>query len=241
MLANRDVTLAPGAILAIIPARGGSKALPRKNIAPFCGKPLIAWTIRAAQQSSGVSRVVVTTDDREIAEVAARHGADVPFMRPAELASDTAPGNAAVFHALQWLDEHEHYRAGIVVLLQPTSPLRTGVDIDAALHLLEERAADSVVSVTPVDHHPQWMKTIDASGWLRNFLDQPPSAVVRQQLPPVYRLNGAIYAARVDALRRAGDWYTPRTAAYVMPAERSVDIDSPWDFKLAELIRGAQG
>lgn len=240
MLANCDVTLTSGSILAVIPARGGSKALPRKNVAPFCGKPLIAWTIRAAQESSGVSRIVVTTDDREIADVAARHGADVPFMRPAELASDTAPGNAAVFHTLQWLEEHEHYRPGVVVLLQPTSPLRTGVDIDAALHLLEERAADSVVSVAAVDHHPQWMKTIDAGGWLRNFLDQSPSAVVRQQLSPVYRLNGAIYAARVDSLRTAGDWYTPRTAAYVMPAERSVDIDSPWDFKLAEMIRRAQ-
>ena len=223
-------------VLAIIPARGGSKAIPRKNIVDLGGKPLIAWTIEASKGARSLTRTIVSTDSPEIADVVRQHGAEVPFMRPAELATDLTPGNAPVFHALQWLGEHESYRPDLVVLLQPTSPMRTATDIDAALHLFYDSATDAVVGVTTVDHHPFWMKTVDANGRLHDFVTQENVTLTRQELPPVYRINGAIYASRVDALYAAGGWYTPRTAAYVMPFERSLDIDTPWDFTLAEIL-----
>ena len=224
----------------MIPARGGSKALPGKNIAPLGGKPLIVWTIDAAKASRVISRTLVTTDDSEIAEVARRHGAEVPFMRPSELAADTTPGNAPLFHALHWLEQHDGYRPSLVVLLQPTSPLRTGADIDAAIDLFADPEIDAVVGVTAAEHHPYWIKTVDANGRMRSFIEQQERIATRQELPPAYRINGAIYAARMTTLETAGDWYTPRTAAYIMPFERSIDIDTAWDLTCAGLLLRAR-
>jgi CMP-N,N'-diacetyllegionaminic acid synthase len=223
-------------VLAVIAARGGSKTLPRKNVALLGGRPLIAWTIEAARDAATVSRTVVTTEDPEIAEIARRYGADVPFVRPAELARDETPGTAPVVHAVRWLEANETYVPDLVANLQPTSPYRTAGDIDAAVALLTERRADTVVSVTPVDHHPFWMKRVDADGWMHDFTFVDPPIVRRQDLPPVYRLNGALYLARRDVLLDTGGWYTGRTAAYVMPFERSVDIDTAWDFRVAEML-----
>ena len=222
-------------LLAVITARGGSRALPRKNVALLCGKPLIAWTIDAALQSRTVTRTVVTTDDDEIAMMAQRYGAEVPFKRPADLAGDTSPGIAVVRHAVQWFDEREHYRPDFVIHLQHTSPLRTAEDIDAAFGLLTERGADAVVSVTPAHHHPYWTRTVDEDGWLHDFLDQSTPILVRQHLPPVYAVNGAIYLASRDVVLTDG-WFTSRTAAYVMPSDRSVDIDTAMDFAMAQLL-----
>lgn len=223
-------------VLAVIGARGGSKSLPGKNLASLGGKPLIAWTIEAALTCPSVTRTIVTTDDESIADTARRHGAEIPFMRPPELADDATPGITPVLHAVRWLDEHEHYRPDVVVNLQPTSPLRTGADIGAALRLLAERKADAVVSVTEADQHPFWMKTIDPDGWMHDFVPQSDPILVRQKLPDVYALNGAIYLAYRDVLLANDGWYTSRTAAYVMPFERSIDIDTAWDLTIAQLL-----
>jgi len=228
-------------VLGVICARGGSKALPKKNIAPLCGKPLIAWTIDAAGRSRAITRTIVSTDDDEIAKVARRFGGQVPFRRPKELAGGAVSGPAVALHAVHWLDQHEGYRPDLVVYLQPTSPLRAPEDIDAAVALVAEREADAVVGVSPVRHHPYWMKTIDDSGWTSDFVEQREPTAVRQGLPPVYSLNGAIYVVRREVLLATGGWFPPRTAAYIMPRERSVDVDTAWDLALARVFLETSG
>jgi len=222
--------------LAIVPARGGSKSIPRKNIVPVAGKPLIAWTIEIALAAPVLDRVIVSTDDPEIADVASRHGAEVPFLRPAQLAQDDTPGIEPVLHAVRWLDEHESYRPDYVMVLQPTSPLRTSQDIEAAVQLAREWQADGVVSVCPAHQHPYWMKSITEDGRLTDFLPLDRVCACRQALPPVYALNGAVYLARREVLLALETFYTDRTYAYIMPPERSLDIDTPWDLYVAELI-----
>ena len=222
--------------LAIIAARGGSKTLPGKNVALLGGKPLIAWTIEAALAAASISRTIVTTDDEDIAQVARDFGAEVPFMRPPELARDETPGTDAVIHAVEWLAAHGAYSPSVVVSLQPTSPHRTGADIDAAMEIMAARNADGVVSVTPAHPHPYWTKRLDDDGWMQDLIPIEPPIVRRQDLPPVYALNGAIYAARREVLLATHRWYTDRTAAYVMPAERSVDIDTATDLLLAAYL-----
>lgn len=223
-------------ILAVIGARGGSKGLPGKNVASLCGKPLLAWSIDAARQSASIARTVVSTDDETIAIVARQHGADVPFLRPAALATDDAPAIAVVRHVVEAL-ARDGYHPDAVMLLQPTSPLRTAGDIDRAAALLLERQADAVVSVCPAKPHPYWMKGIDATGWMRDLLPQPEAFTGRQALPEVYALNGAIYLVRSEVLLTGG-WNGPRTAAYVMPLERSIDIDTSLDLAIAEFLLG---
>jgi CMP-N-acetylneuraminic acid synthetase len=223
--------------VAVIPARGGSKGIPRKNLAPLAGRPLIAYTIEAARQARSVDRVLVSTDDREIAEVAQREGAEAPFLRPADLAGDDVPGVDVALHALDWLAEHEGAEPEYVVFLQPTSPLRTAEDIDAAVDRLRGGDADAVVSVTPTAHHPYWAKRVLPDGRLADFLEAGEwQRRPRQELPPACVLNGAIYAARRAFLVANRSYYGERTAAYVMPPERSLDVDTPWDLYLAGLV-----
>jgi N-acylneuraminate cytidylyltransferase/CMP-N,N'-diacetyllegionaminic acid synthase len=224
-------------VLAVVPARGGSKALPRKNLAMFGGRPLIAWTISAALGSQTITRTVVTTDDAEIANVAREYGAQVPFLRPPELAEDDTTGIAPILHAIRWLEVAEQYRPQIVINLQPTSPLRTSRDIDMALALLASNGVDAVVSVSAAADHPFWMKTVDSDGLMHNFLPQQSGVSRRQDLPPIYALNGAIYLAYREVILRNESWYTDRTAAYIMPRERSIDIDTLLDLRIAELLR----
>jgi CMP-N,N'-diacetyllegionaminic acid synthase len=223
-------------ILGLICARGGSKSIPRKNLALLAGKPMIAWTIEAALKSPSLTRAVVSTDDDEIAEVAKHWGADVPFLRPAELARDDTPGIEPVLHALRWLAEHESYHPDYVMLLQPTSPLRTTEDIEAAVRLARERGVDSVVSVTEAATHPYWMKRITENGELAELVPTEQEYSRRQELPPAYALNGAIYLIKVDTLMEQHTFYPDRTLAYVMPAERALDVDEPWDLYLADLV-----
>ena len=223
-------------VLGIIPARGGSKGIPHKNITLLAGKPLIAWTIQAAQSSLLLNRVIVSTDDNEIALVAKQCGAEVPFLRPAELAEDDTPGMAPILHAVEWLEENEKYVPDLVMCLQPTSPLRSAEDIDAAIELAEHKNADAVVSVMPVDHHPDWMRCVDADGRLIDFSTNDDHATRRQDLPPVYALNGALYLGTRKVLVEQESWYTDKTFAYIMPPERSLDIDTPWHLRLADLI-----
>lgn len=237
MAKSADTQMNPtGRVLAVIPARGGSKGIPNKNIAPVAGRPLIAWTIAAAQEARCVERVVLTTDSPVIAEVAREYGAETPFLRPPELAEDDTPGIVPILHAVGWLDEHEGYCPDYVMALQPTSPLRTAQDIEAAARLAWEKAADGVVSVCPAKHHPYWMKKIAEDGRMADFLPIDREYTRRQDLPPVYALNGALYLVRREVLVQRETWYTDRTYAYVMPPERSLDVDTPWELYLADLI-----
>lgn len=219
-------------LLALIPARGGSKGVPRKNVRDIAGKPLIGWTIEAARRSGVFDRIVVTTEDPEIAAVARDCGADVPFMRPSELATDDAPGIAPVLHAL---DEMPGFDA--FVLLQPTSPLRSAADIAGAVELARSRNASSLVSVCEPDAYPQWTYRMAADGVLSAW-ETATGAARRQELEPAYALNGAIYYADCGHVRKTGALVGPGTIGYQMPAERSVDIDTPLDWRIAEILLG---
>lgn len=217
-------------VFALIPARGGSKGIPRKNVKAIAGKPLIVWTIEAALRSPLLDAVVVSTDDPEIADVARRAGAQVPFMRPAELAQDQTPGIEPVLHALDQLPEYDS-----VLLLQPTSPLRSTEDIDGCLGLAGHTNTPSIVSVCEADTHPYWTYRLTEGQALRRFVDSEPVAR-RQDLPQAFALNGAMYFAEANWLRRTKIFINSETLAYVMDRERSVDLDTPLDWKFAELL-----
>ncbi len=223
-------------VLAVIPARGGSKSIPHKNIVSVGGKPLIAWTIEEAQRSKHIDRLIVSTDSDQIAEIAVEYGAEVPFKRPAELAADDTPGIEPIIHAVRWLEENQEYKPDCVMCLTPTSPLRSSADIDIVVELMDQKGTDAVVSVVLAKHHPYWMKSISSTGFMLDFLAQEDFIPRRQELPPVYALNGSIYLARREILLEKRTWYTSKTYAYVMPEDRSIDIDSQWDLKLATLM-----
>ena len=217
-------------VLAVIPARGGSKGIPGKNIRAVGGKPLIAWTILAARASRHIDRLILSSDDPEIIDVARQFGCEVPFVRPAELATDEAPGTAPLVHALEAMPGADY-----AVLLQPTSPLRTGEDIDGCIALCADREAPSVVSVTRSEKHPAWMYKLD-EGRLRPVLGQVSESTRRQDLSPVYSLNGAIYVVAVEPFKRHHAILSEQTLGYPMPAERSIDIDTPLDLEIADFL-----
>lgn len=223
-------------VLAIIPARGGSKSIPDKNIAILAGKPLIAWTIIEALKSRSLDRMIVSTDCCRIAEISREYGAEVPFVRPSEFAGDLTPGIAPIIHAVTWLRENEGYQPDYVMCLQPTSPLRTVEDIEATIEMIQQKDVDSVISMTTSDHHPYWMKAISQDGRIIDFLPKDTLITRRQDLPKVYAYNGAIYLVKYGVLLDLGTWHTDRAYAYLMPPERSIDIDSPWDLHLVDLI-----
>ena len=219
-------------VLAIIPARGGSKRLPRKNLLNLAGKPLIAWTIEAAQRSRAVERVLVSTEDLEIAAVAKSYGAEVPFMRPPELATDNAKTIDVV---LDMLLNVKH--SGRIVLLQPTSPLRTARHIDEALKLMDKQKASAVVSVSEAIHPPEWSNSLPEGGSMDMFVRKDMNNKRKQDLPISYYLNGAIYFADVLMLMRKKS-FLPATGAYAYKMDKlsSVDIDDEVDFMLAEVL-----
>jgi CMP-N,N'-diacetyllegionaminic acid synthase len=223
-------------VLGFIPARGGSKGVPRKNIRLLSGKPLLAWTIEAAKLSGVFDRLIVSTDDNEIAEIARKYGADVPFLRPKELSLDTSRGIDAVFHANTILKD-EGYCFDQLMLLQPTSPLRNHNDIISSLELLNQSGtALSVVSVCECEHSPLWANTIGDDLSMKDFLPTVIKGKSRQQLPQYYRLNGAIYVAEWEYLCTNKGFLGDRTLAYIMPQERSVDIDTVLDMEFAEFL-----
>ncbi len=221
--------------LGLIPARAGSKGIPRKNVRNLAGKPLSVWTIEAALACPGLSSVVVSTDDEEIADIARANGAQVPFLRPAALATDDATSLMVVEHALTQLIRPIE----AVVLLQPTSPLRTTADICAVLSRAAIKIAPSVVSITRAEQHPNWMYNLTGSGNLSSYTTGAKIAR-RQDLPPVYVPNGAIYFSRVEWLARTREFIGPDSIGYEMPAERSIDIDDPIDWRLAEHMLGGE-
>lgn len=224
-------------ILALIPARGGSKGVPRKNIKLLAGKPLISWTIESAQQATSVSRIVVSTDDAEIADVAKVGGAEVPFLRPAEFARDQSTDFPVYQHALSWLQAKQGYLPDIVAWLRPTAPLRSGEDIDSAVAQLIATGADWVRSVCLVEHHPYWMFDLEGDR-LQPFIPGVNIAdyLRRQLLPPAYRLNGVVDVTWATTIMEKELLYGGDVRGYVMPNNRSVDIDTEIDFIEAEAL-----
>ncbi|MDZ4260655.1 MAG: acylneuraminate cytidylyltransferase family protein [Candidatus Sungbacteria bacterium] len=236
------MTQNPKKILGLITARGGSKGIPGKNIKELAGKPLIAYTIEAAHASGVFDRVIVSTDDEKIADVAKAYGCTVPFMRPAELAGDTTPHNPVLRHALEWLRDKENYVPDLVMILQPTAPLRTAAHIRDAAAMFETSGADSVVSVAeiPNHYHPRWQFTFDEGNRMAIFTGEPFSQIVRrrQDLSKTYTRNGAIYLIRATRVLdpNENNFYGDHVTAYIMNPEESINIDTMEDWKEAERI-----
>lgn len=220
-------------MIAIIPARGGSKGLPGKNVRPLNGKPLIAYAIEAALKAKHIDRVIISTDDEEIARVAVEYGAELPFMRPAKLASDTAMAIDNYIYTIGRLEEEGGKPIDDFVVLQPTSPLRIAEDIDGAIDLFEQKKADSVISYCQEAHPITWHKYLDEEGRFVDIFDA--NIKNRQENRVSYYPNGAVYVFRT-AMIRDRKYYTDKSFAYVMPRTRSVDIDFIEDFEYAEFL-----
>ncbi|MGE4265677.1 MAG: acylneuraminate cytidylyltransferase family protein [Desulfovibrio sp.] len=220
-------------IVATINARGGSKGVPGKNIRDLGGLPLIAWTIREARRSAMIDRVIVSSDDEGILAVARSHGAETPFVRPRELARDDTPGVDPVLHVVEAIkpDAYDY-----IVLLQPTSPLRTVEDIDGCIAACLDADLPCLISVTEADESPYYMFTMAPDGLMSPVIAQERFHTRRQDLPRVVTPNGAVYVADCAWLARTRSYLTPETRGYEMPRERSQDIDGLLDFDICELL-----
>ena len=224
-------------IIAILPARGGSKRLPGKNIRDLNGKPLIAWTIDAALGSRYIDTVCVSTDDLTIKGIAERYGAEVPFLRPARLASDNASTVDVVEHAIEFYEQVQKEQYDILIVLQPTSPLRTATDIDESIESFLKKKAANVVSVCEVDHSPLWCNSLPDDLSLTGFIKPELRKMRSQDLPTFYRLNGAVYIILLEVFRQKKDLILCQNAyAYIMSKEHSIDIDDINDFIQAETV-----
>lgn len=223
-------------ILAIVPARGGSKGLPGKNIKMLNGKPMIHYTIEEAQKSKYINRLILSTDSKEIANVCRPTGIEIPFMRPPELATDTALAIDNYEYTLKKMKEEFGFTADVLVVLQPTSPLRTVEDIDNAIAMYIDRKADSVIGLCETPHPINWTRRVDSEGKISDYLKERISHANRQELEVLYIPNGVIFVLNVNLFLAHKIYYFNNTYAYIMPKERSVDIDDQLDFDLAELI-----
>lgn len=224
-------------ILALIPARGGSKGVPRKNIRPVAGKPLLAYSIETALAVVEIlHRVIVSTDDEEIATVARQFGAEVPFIRPSDLAGDRIAMIPVIQHAIHFVEQQDGIHLDWVLLLQPTAPLRTSDDLRAAVGLAQAGGCDSVISVVPVfAHHPILMKRIENERLMPYCIEEREGTRRQDYQPPAYMRNGAIYLSRRDTLMSGSIWGEV-IRPYIMPEERSVNVDSEMDLRLLELM-----
>ena len=227
-------------VLGLVPARGGSKGIPRKNVRDLGGRPLLAWTAEAALAARLLSRVVLSTDDPEIAEVGRRCGLEVPFLRPAELARDETPTLPVLCHAVAELEKAGD-RFDAVCLLQPTSPFRRPEDIDGCIELLEAAGLDAVVSVLPVppEHNPHWVYFRGGDGLLRLATGEDQPIPRRQELPPAFHRDGSVYVTRRDVLMEGNSLYGKRLGGYLIEAladSRSVNLDTPADWERAERL-----
>lgn len=225
-------------MIALIPARGGSKGVPGKNIRYLDGMPLLAHTIGVAHKSAKIDRIILSTDSKEIAEIGIECGAEVPFMRPSELAQDDSLDIDNSIYTIERLNKEFDGYYDRFVTLQPTSPLRTSEDIDNAINIFVEHNADAVVSVCEVPYCPEWLQKIDKNGNLTEWLDTEIALENRQKLETAYVPNGAVYVLKLATLKAKRTYYTDKTYPYVMPPERSIDIDTYFDFELAEFIMG---
>jgi N-acylneuraminate cytidylyltransferase len=231
-------------VLAIIPARGGSKGLPRKNVLPLAGRPVIAYAIQAGLRARLVDRVVVSTEDAEIADIAAHFGAEVPFRRPPHLAEDDTPDVPVFQHAVTWLEQHEGYRPRIIVNLRPTSPLRRPEDVDGAIQLLLDTGADSVKTVCLARQHPHKMWRMSGARltpFLRTrFRRERGPDVPRAELDPLYWQNGLVDVMRRELLMERHMTIGGYVAGFVTEPEISIDLDGPLDFLIAEAVLARQ-
>ncbi len=227
-------------ILGFIPARAGSKRVPLKNIKPLCGKPLIGYTVEAALQSRYIDRVVVSTDSSELADVARQYGAEIPFLRPSEIAQSTSTEMQFFTHALQWFKEKEDYEPDVIVLLYPTSPFRKTATIDRAIELfIAHPEADSLRSITACTEHPYKMWTINDDNLLESFVKtdiKNAHTLSYSMLPEVYIQNASIYITKPSTIYEKGSPTGDVIIPFVMDALESIDINIPLDFKLAEIM-----
>lgn len=222
-------------ILAIIPARGGSKGLPRKNLLEVGGKPLIAWTICEGLKSRFIDRLILSSDDHEIIETAKEWGCEAPFIRPKELATDEAKTSDVVVHALTEMNK-KNESFDYITLLQPTSPLRSHKDIDSCIEECHKKNAFSCVTVSETEKSPFWMYFLDADNHMQPVIDATGRPTRRQELPTAYTLNGAVYVVKREWFQEIKSFVTEETIAHVMPKERSLDIDTALDLKFFRAI-----
>jgi CMP-N,N'-diacetyllegionaminic acid synthase len=227
-------------VLAVVIARGGSKGIARKNIRAVAGKPLIGWTIEVAKRSRYIDRLVLSSEDPEIISIAKRLGCDAPFVRPEEFATDEVSGVEAVLDAIARVD-----RTDWVVMLQPTSPFRIAEDIDGCIERCAGRHANACVTLTETEKSPYWMFTLQPDDTLAPVVPDVTSIstlpMYRQALPKCFVLNGAVYVARTDWLEANRTFVTQDTLGYLMPKERSLDVDSEFDWKLMEVLMRERG
>jgi CMP-N-acetylneuraminic acid synthetase len=222
-------------VLGIVPARGGSKGLPGKNLRALCGKPLLQYTAEAAMNAMLLTRTILSTENEEIAEIGRACGLEVPFMRPTELADDTTPMLPVVQHAVRCMETRgAHFDA--VCLLQPTNPMRRSEDIDACISLIEQSEVDSVVTIIPVphEHNPHWVYFQNGSGILRLSTGEAEPIPRRQDLPPAFHREGSVYITRRNVLMEQNSLYGQRMAGVLVAPERSVNIDGQADWARAE-------
>ena len=222
-------------ILGIIPARGGSKGIPSKNIKKLHGKPLIFYTIREAKKSKFLSRIVVSTNDEKAANISKRYGVYV-IKRPKKLSIDTTPSEAVIKHTINYLKKKEGFHVDIVVILQPTSPLRKVNDIDNSIKKFLNSNCSSVVTVCQTPHTPYWMYKIGRNDKLEKLIKSKKVIKRRQDSPPVYQLNGAVYVTHAKKIMKDENIFSGDVRAYIMPYERSIDIDNVVDLKLADFL-----
>lgn len=223
-------------ILGLINARGGSKGIPGKNTKLLLGKPLIAWSVETAKACPSISRVIVSTEDKAIANIAREYGAETPFIRPKELATDECLQIDVIIHAVEWLEKTEGRKYDYICLLQPTCPVRLVDDVEGALNLLIESKADSVITVAPVKgHHPLTYYSMKGGKKLLPFLESSKAGVVRQSFPDLYWRTGSVYAMKRENLNTRS-LYGEDTRGYEVPQERCANIDEPLDWDIAELL-----
>ena len=226
-------------VLAIIPARSGSKGIPNKNIKPLAGKPLIEYTLEQCNRCNYINRSIVTTDSLEIAQISTKNKIEVPFLRPANISNDNDPAKSYVLHALEFLQNNENYIPDIVLILQPTSPFRKLIDIERSLEILDNNDADSVVSVTEIDKkfNPEWQFQVMKDGSLEFFnkgIDWNSLVSRRQNLMSTYIRNGAIYCFKTKCLSLYKNIYGEKVFSYIMPKSRSINLDTYDDWFEAE-------
>jgi CMP-N,N'-diacetyllegionaminic acid synthase len=228
-------------VLGIVPARGGSKGVPRKNIQLVNGKPLLQYTAEAALQTKRLSRVILTTEDEEIADIGRRCGLEVLFLRPLELAADDTPTLPVLQHAVGWLEERDD-RYGAVCLLQPTTPMRSPEDIDGCIALLESKSIDSVITVrrVPDEYNPHWVYFEDGEGCLHLSTGSHTPITRRQALPPAYHRDGSVYVTRRNVLMDENSLYGKRVSGYAVGSDCWVNIDTPEDLEQAAIVLGAR-
>lgn len=225
-------------LLAVIPARGGSKGLPKKNIQPLAGFPLIAHSILLAKMTKEIDRVIVSTDDAEISQVAQAYGAEIPFMRPKEIAQDDTPMWPVVRHALKTIEDQEKNRYDFVLLLDPTSPGRIPQDIEQSLKLLSQnKKADGIVGVSEPEFNPLWNCVIEKNGWMNNLVEAGKVYTRRQDVPKVFRINASLYIWRSEFIRgHEANWREGRHLIHEIPESRGIHIDSLIELKRTEIL-----